>query len=165
MQIIRIISGGQTGADRAGLDFAINNGIKHGGWCPKGRRSEDGVIPSQYRLMQTDSPSYLVRTELNVKMGDATIVFTPLHHYSPGSDKTVTFAKRWGKPVIWLRGFPNVEADVKELKQFLEQHKPKILNVAGSRESSVEGIHDHVMNVLKQTLAKEPQAQDSSQGT
>jgi hypothetical protein len=61
--IQRIISGGQTGADRAALDFAIANGIAHGGWCPKGRKAENGVIPAKYALQETPSAAYLQRNE------------------------------------------------------------------------------------------------------
>ena len=71
-----IISGGQTGADRAGLDVALARGIKHGGWCPKGRKAEDGPLPPRYRLMETPSADYLVRTERNVERDGAGFGFT-----------------------------------------------------------------------------------------
>ena len=61
-----IVSGGQTGVDRAALDVAIAIGIEHGGWCPAGRLAEDGSVPSRYELRETDSAEYPVRTELNV---------------------------------------------------------------------------------------------------
>lgn len=66
MTITRIVSGGQTGADRAGLDAAIHCRLPHGGWCPKGRRAEDGTIPAKYQLRETPSKDYLARTEANV---------------------------------------------------------------------------------------------------
>src|SRR5262249_54793182 len=71
-----IISGGETGADRACLDWAIENGIPHGGWCPKGRKATDGELDSKYRLKETPSEKYLERTEWNVRDSDATVVFT-----------------------------------------------------------------------------------------
>ena len=70
----RIVSGGQTGVDRAALDVAIAIGIEHGGWCPAGRLAEDGVVPPQYDLRETDSNEYPVRTELNVADSDATLI-------------------------------------------------------------------------------------------
>ena len=72
----RIVSGGQTGADRAALDIAIRHGITHGGWCPKGRRAEDGPISCQYALTETPSEQYIQRTEWNVRDSDGTVVFT-----------------------------------------------------------------------------------------
>lgn len=65
--VIRIVSGGQTGADRAALDWAIANNVPHGGWCPKGRKAEDGAIPAHYALKETPSASYLQRTEWNMR--------------------------------------------------------------------------------------------------
>lgn len=73
--ITKIISGGQTGADRGGLDAAIHCGIPHGGWCPKGRIAEDGVIPADYYLNEMASPEYLPRTKANVVDSDATVIF------------------------------------------------------------------------------------------
>lgn len=80
----RIISGGQTGADRAGLDVAIRHGIPHGGWCPKGRRAETGRVPAKYRLKETPRPTYIQRTEWNVRDSDGTAIFTirPSGHHN-----------------------------------------------------------------------------------
>src|SRR5687768_1765349 len=73
---LKIISGGQTGADRAALDFAIAHGLGHGGWCPRGRRAEDGPIPDRYRLRETAEADYAVRTRENVMDSDATLIFS-----------------------------------------------------------------------------------------
>ena len=97
--IAKIISGGQTGADRAGLDAALARNLPHGGWCPRGRLAEDGRIASRYQLRQTESPAYAVRTERNVLDSDVTLVFT----FGPpqgGSAATVGFAARHHRP--WL---------------------------------------------------------------
>ena len=75
MPITKIISGGQTGADRGGLEAAIEYGIPHDGWCPKGRLAEDGVIPDKYELSEMASKSYLKRTEANVVDSDAIVIF------------------------------------------------------------------------------------------
>jgi len=76
MRILKIVSGGQTGADRAALDWAIRNGVPCGGWCPKGRRAEDGAIEAKYPLKESSSRSYLQRTEWNVGDSDGTVVFS-----------------------------------------------------------------------------------------
>src|SRR6266536_1910541 len=97
--VTRIVSGGQTGADRGGLDAAISLGIEHGGWCPAGRRAEDGAVPTRYRLRETLATDYSVRTQLNVREADGTIVFT---RGAPtgGSALTVEHARKLGRPVL-----------------------------------------------------------------
>lgn len=80
MRIEKVISGGQTGADRAALDAAIAAGIPHGGWCPRGRLAEDGRISSRYQLRETLSNGYPERTRLNVECADATLILFFSHH-------------------------------------------------------------------------------------
>ncbi|MCC6355238.1 MAG: putative molybdenum carrier protein [Verrucomicrobiae bacterium] len=96
--IEKIVSGGQTGADRAALDAAIALGIPHGGWCPKGRRAEDGRIPGRYRLAETPGANYLQRTEWNVRDSDGTVLFTLGKAATGGSRKTIEIARRLGGP-------------------------------------------------------------------
>ena len=93
----RVVSGGQTGVDRAALDAAIAVGLEHGGWCPRGRLAEDGVIPSEYQLRETWSADYPVRTEQNVRDSDGTLILGhgPLQG---GTDLTWRMAKRHAKP-------------------------------------------------------------------
>ena len=91
--IAKIISGGQTGADRGGLDAAIDSGVPHGGWCPKGRISEDGVIPAHYNLVETKSTAYPARTEANIVDAHCTVVFT-FGKPTGGSKKTVALAEK-----------------------------------------------------------------------
>ena len=95
-----IVSGGQTGADRAALDFAIAHHIRHGGWCPKGRLAEDGRISSIYQLRETPSDRYAERTEWNILDSDATVVFSVSTEVYSGTALTLQLAKRLGKP--WL---------------------------------------------------------------
>jgi hypothetical protein len=149
---IKIISGGQTGADRAGLDVAIARGIPHGGWCPKGRKSEDGPLPSHYLLTETPSASYLVRTERNAAESDATVIFT-LGALSGGSKRTADFAKKHGRPFlhIVLVGGHDTQA-AERLTAFVRLHRVGRLNVAGSRESKEPGIHARAFKVLELTL-------------
>src|SRR4051812_41309778 len=106
---ITIISGGQTGADRAALDFVIEHGLSHGGWCPRQRRAEDGVLLAKYLLHETPSSHYSQRTEWNLRDSDATVVFSIKARLTGGSRLTFELAKRLGKPVLHLS---RVEADV-----------------------------------------------------
>jgi hypothetical protein len=97
---VEIISGGQTGADRAALDWAIKHGIPHGGWCPKGRRSEDGPIDAKYQLQETPSNNYAQRTEWNVKDSDGTVIFSVRKRLSGNSSETLEFAIKHRKPYL-----------------------------------------------------------------
>ena len=144
----RIVSGGQAGADRAGLDWAILHGVDHGGWCPKGRRSEDGPIPAGYLLSETPLAGYLQRTEWNVRDSDATVIFTLTDALDGGSKKTAEFAEKRGRPCLHFR--PGVHP--KFLALFLARHRVTTLNVAGKRESAAPGIHRFVCQMLDQTL-------------
>lgn len=143
-----VISGGQTGADRAGLDWAIANGVKHGGWCPKGRRAEDGPIDERYQLVETEKPNYVDRTRRNVRDSDATLIFTMGEELTGGSKRTAEFARQLEKP--WLHFRPGVAP--KYITRFLLKHHVKTLNVAGQRESSAPGIGDLVRGALGQAL-------------
>src|SRR5690606_31296737 len=94
-----IISGGQTGVDRAALDAALALGIEHGGWCPLGRWAEDGRIPERYRLRETNSPDYAVRTCRNVDEADATLIVAPAPLIG-GTRLTYEYAVQTGKPCL-----------------------------------------------------------------
>lgn len=133
--IKKIVSGGQTGGDRAGLDFAIKMGIPHGGWCPKGRKAEDGAIPETYMLIETPSANYLQRTEWNVRDSDATVIFTMAGHLSGGSKRTAEFAAKHRKPCLHLPRHGGSHEPVLTLQRFVEANNVAVLNVAGSRAS------------------------------
>ncbi len=149
---IKFISGGQTGADRAGLDVAIARGLSHGGWCPKGRKAEDGPLPARYCLTETPSASYLVRTERNAAESDATVIFT-VGCLNGGSKRTAEFAKRHRRPFLHLSLVPGREPLAAEkLADFIRMHRVTSLNVAGSRESKAPGIHTLACSVLDITL-------------
>jgi len=134
--IKKIVSGGQTGADRAGLDVAIRWGFPHGGWCPKGRKAEDGTIGGQYQLLETPSASYLQRTEWNVCDSDATVIFTISSQLSGGSKRTAEFATKHCKPWIHLaRQAASHENPALILQRFVEENSIRELNIAGTRAS------------------------------
>src|SRR5262249_39434003 len=130
----RIVSGGQTGADRGGLDAAIALGLEHGGWCPAERGAEDGAVPSKYQLRETRSRDYAVRTQLNVRDSDGTVVFT---RGAPtgGSALTVAHAHELGRPVLHvdLAGVSAREA-AERVRAWCVVETIGVLNVAGSRE-------------------------------
>ncbi len=145
----RIISGGQTGADRGGLDAARDLGIPHGGWVPKGRRAEDGPVPRRYRLRETRSESYEERTERNVLWADGTAVFT-FGRPEGGSLLTLRLAAKHGKPRLHLdlRKLGPVAA-ARRLRSWLERKGVGTLNVAGSRESRAAGIRSLVWRIVQ----------------
>ncbi len=147
-----IISGGQTGSDRAALDAAIAMGVAHGGWCPLHRRAEDGRIPDHYELEECESSEYSVRTEYNVRDSDATIIFA--YGTTPGSMSTLRFTVEHNKPSLMpdLSKNHTDEELVRAVVRFIRHFKPKIINVAGSRESKAPGIHARVFKIMVEVL-------------
>lgn len=143
-----LVAGGQTGADRAALDWAVAESVRHGGWCPRGRGTEDGPLPDFYRLRETPGSGYLQRTEWNVRDSDATLVFTLSEKLDGGSKRTADCAERLGTP--WLHVRPCVHP--KFIARFPAQRHVTVLNVAGKRESSAPGIASLVRQVLAQAL-------------
>src|ERR1700751_3957397 len=107
MKAIKIVSGRQTGADRA----ALTHGVECGGWCLKGRKAEDGLIDPRYPLKETPSAAYLQRTEWNVRDGDATVVFSIAATLTGGSLKTVEFARKHNRPRLHPCAGDNAAAD------------------------------------------------------
>jgi hypothetical protein len=142
----KIVSGGQTGADRAALDWAISRGVPHGGWCPKGRKAEDGRIPDCYDLRETSTANYLQRTEQNVVDSDGTVIFTMKPELSGGSKRTAEFAAKHGKPLLHLS--PATPSARAVLRAFIETGRIKVLNVAGPRASNEPDI----ASLVKQNL-------------
>lgn len=140
--VSRIVSGGQTGADRAALDFALHLGIECGGWVPNGRMAEDGVIPACYpNLVETESDDPNIRTEFNVRDSDSTLLITrglPVG----GSAFTVEVAMRLGKPVFHVDlNRESMDQVVPQVCRWLQDLHPAILNVAGPRASEDHDIY------------------------
>jgi|KBSMisStaDraftv2_1062788.scaffolds.fasta_scaffold27257_7 hypothetical protein len=144
-RIEKIMSGGQMGADRAALDWAIENGISHGGWCPKGRRAEDGIIPERYQLGETPHPNYDQRTMWNVRDADATLIVTLSGELTGGTLLTAQCAKNIGRPCLHVMQTDDWR---QKISDFLEKHSIRILNVAGPRGSEAPGIERFVHEVL-----------------
>ena len=142
----KIVSGGQTGADIAGLDWAIARNIPYGGWCPKGRMTEAGVLDARYHLVETLESGYLPRTERNVAEADGTVIFSLSPVLTGGSLRTKMFAKTHHKPCAHIHpGLPHPED---ALRRFVDEQRIKVLNVAGPRGSKEPGVHAFVMRVL-----------------
>jgi Circularly permutated YpsA SLOG family len=155
LRTISIVSGGQTGADRAALDFAIQHGIAHDGWCPRGRMAEDGPIDRCYQLQETPTRRYAERTEWNVRDSDATVVFTIAEAVSGGTALTVDLAARLGKPCLQLSresGLAPAEY-AGLLLEFLAAPNVERLNIAGPRASQEPEIAAFVRGVLERALA------------
>lgn len=149
--VTRIVSGGQTGVDRGALDAAIGLGIEHGGWCPRGRLAEDGVIPEQYALTETRSYAYRVRTERNVLDSDATLILYK-RTISGGTQFTRYMAMRHGKPFLAV----NLEAHYRteDVRRWIERYRVRTLNVAGPRESTSPGIQELSRQLLMELLGE-----------
>ena len=145
----KVISGGQTGVDRAALDVALKLGIPCGGWCPKGRKAEDGPIDPKYPLKETKSAQYQFRTLANVMEADGTLILT-FGTPSGGTAFTIEAALKHKKHylVIDLKRKPNPSM----VRDWANMLKIGILNVAGPRESKIPGIYEQAKNLLKGIL-------------
>ena len=145
----KVISGGQTGVDRAALDVALELGVPAGGWCPKGRKAEDGSLAFRYPLTETPSEEYWQRTEWNVRDADGTLVLTR-GAPTEGTAYTIEVAKKLGKPclVLDLTEAPNESA----VKDWADEHEVRVLNVAGPRESKCPGIYAQAAQFLRKAL-------------
>jgi hypothetical protein len=148
----KIVSGGQTGVDRAALDVALDLGLTCGGWCPRGRKAEDGPLPSCYPLTETPTAEYPQRTEWNVRDSDGTLVLTQ-GKADRGTALTIELAGRLGKPclVLDLAALPTAE----EVLAWSAEHKVRVLNVAGPRERKSPGIHGAATAFLHSILGLE----------
>jgi predicted Rossmann fold nucleotide-binding protein DprA/Smf involved in DNA uptake len=142
-KIKTIVSGGQTGADRAAFDFALENGIEIGGFVPKGRRAEDGKISADYpNLTETATRNYAERTELNVKNSDATLIVSHASLTS-GSLLTKKFAEKYQKPFLHIDFLEStIEESAEKTRKWLASINCKRLNIAGSRASTDPEIYE-----------------------
>jgi len=151
----KIVSGGQTGADRAALDFALGHGMAVGGWVPKGRLAEGGVIPDRYvGLIETDSAELALRTVLNVRDSDATLILShgPL---TGGSLLTLREAAATGRPLLHIDFNQLSLAEAAErLRAWLRELRPSTLNVAGPRASQDSRIAGTTERVLELALCE-----------
>ena len=136
MTRLKIVSGGQTGVDRTALDIALALGLPVGGWCPKGRRAEDGVIPDCYPLVETLERNYQVRTRRNIEDSDGTLILK-LGALDGGTALTVAYARQIGKPCRVVALETGIEPAA--FRAWLDEHRIAVLNVAGPRERQRSG--------------------------
>jgi hypothetical protein len=157
---LRIVSGGQTGVDRAALEFALSRGWPHGGWCPHGRRTEAGPLEARYQLRETPSADYRQRTEWNVRDSDGTVIFSLAPQLTGGSAATAECACHLGKP--WLHLTAVTPRAAHRLVEFVTTHGIKILNVAGPRASEEPEIDGFVRRTLEEAFPTDRQSAATS---
>ena len=145
-----IVSGGQTGVDRGALDASIELGIPHRGWCPKGRRAEDGLIPARYNMQEMKDSQYWKRTEKNVLDSDGTLVF-PGNCESRGTALTIRLARKHGRPLAVVQ-IDDTGAD-RTVASWISSENIGVMNVAGPRESGSPGICSQTRKFLLRILA------------
>lgn len=149
MQVKKIVSGGQTGADRAALDFAIEYGIDHGGWVPEGRLAEDGAIPERYRLRELAGGGYAARTEKNVTDADGTLIVSR-GELTGGSLLTRQMAEKHARPCLHVHmgRIPLFESAI-DVYEWIVAHGIGVLNVAGPRASKDPFVYEMTRNLLE----------------
>jgi len=147
----RIVSGGQTGVDRAALDAARALGVPCGGWCPKGRLAEDGRLPERYPLVETPSDDYAQRTEWNVRDSDGTLI---LYRgvLTGGSALTARLAERYDRPSLALD--LQTSPDPLAIREWIAKNQIRALNVAGPRDSGAPGLYEQARELLAAVLAE-----------
>ena len=150
VRVEKIVSGGQTGVDRAALDVALAMGIECGGWCPRHRRAEDGRIPDRYPLSETSSASYSQRTRRNVRDSDGTLILLDGEPRG-GTLLTQRTAVERGKPCLLVDVSGPLSAE--EIRTWLSAHGIQVLNVAGPRESQSPGITLAATQLLHEVLS------------
>ena len=147
-ETMKIVSGGQTGVDRAALDAALECGFSAGGWCPKGRIAEDGIISEKYPLRELDRSGYKARTKQNVLDSDGTaIIYFGI--LSGGTEQTLLFCIREKKPYVLIDGeIVPFERAVQMIKGFVAQKAISVLNMAGPRASKTPDAYSYTKKVL-----------------
>jgi len=144
--MMKIISGGQSGVDRAALDFCLNKNINCGGWCPKGRKSEEGRIPDIYPLTETKTTDYEERTRLNVMDSDGTMIIF-MDNMDTGTILTKTLLIELKKPFLLVNLSNKIKPE--SIIKWIENNHIKILNIAGPRESNQPGIYQLTLEFLR----------------
>ena len=150
MTPIAIVSGGQTGVDRAALDTAAAWRWPGRGWCPAGRRAEDGPISHRYALKETPLPDYIQRTRWNVRDSDGTLILGSAAD-SPGTSATIAATCEFGKPIMQV-AWDHRDA-ARAIADWMRKYNIRTLNVAGPRESEVPGAYQRTQAILNALFA------------
>lgn len=149
---MKVVSGGQTGVDRAALDAALDCGIDAGGWCPEGRASEDGVIPDKYPVMELPNSGYRQRTKRNVVDSDGTVIIY-FGYPSGGTEQTIVFCIKEKKPYVLIDAEElNIDRASKKIKEFINQYSITVMNVAGPRAGGESRAYEYAKNVMLKTI-------------
>jgi hypothetical protein len=149
---VKIISGGQTGVDRAALDVALKRGIDAGGWCPAGRLDEFGRIPDRYPLKELDRGGFTERTLQNVKDSEGTVIIYP-GQLSGGTEQTVRFcAQEQRSHDLIDASTMSVKEAAQAISDLVRENKIDILNVAGPRQSEWADGYDYAFRALDEFL-------------
>ena len=148
--IEKVVSGGQTGVDRAALDTTLELEISCGGWCPKGRQAEDGPLDGTYPLQETPSSRYTQRTEWNVRDSDGTLVLYR-ELLTGGSARTVELAQKYDRPCLVLDLSTKLARET--ILEWINRYQIRILNIAGPRESGSPGIYQEAYQLLCEVLS------------
>src|SRR5258705_6776774 len=143
--------------DRAGLDFAIEQGLENGGYVPRGRKAEDRRIDDRYNLVELSTSSYPARTRRNIEESDGTVIFSLNRRLSGGTKLTLDLANKLGKPVLHIYDTrkerisnpDSLRLEIQALTDFLRSNKIAVLNVAGPRESKEPGVYKWTLNMLR----------------
>lgn len=150
-----LISAGQAGAERAVLEWATENQVEHAGWCPQGRRAEDGVIPTFYKLRETRTRNYAEAIDQNVRDSDATLIITLSRKLTGALKNTIDTAKRARKPLLHIsKSVPLVE-NARRLRDFLADEQIVRLHVTGSRASDEPEIEEFVSALFTELASLE----------
>ena len=149
---LKIISGGQTGVDRGALDAALEYGFVCGGWCPKGRKAEDGIIDPRYPLVETASAEYIVRTRQNIIDSDGSLIIF-YGELEGGTARTLEFCQQLNKPCYLIDATVlSPEQAAEKIKVFVRENAIKSINVAGPRASKQPHAHTYTRQVILSLL-------------
>lgn len=149
----KIISGGQTGVDRAALDAALANNVACGGWCPAGRRAEDGLLATRYPLNELPGAGYRGRTEQNVIDSDGTAIIY-FGRLFGGSEETLIFCRRHRRPCLLVDGKTHKTGEAAAtIRNFIVSHSIERLNVAGPRASDAPEAYRYTLQVINEVLS------------
>ena len=164
--ISKIVSGGQTGVDRGALEAALDLGFSYGGYIPKGRRAEDGMVPLKFAAMTEDTrKDYLHRTELNVINSDATLILSRTKEQTGGTKRTIEFCEKHGRP-YWIEN-PDSPSETDRGLEFIYWIEATLqwgctINVAGPKETKAPGIERATYQYIKRVLLEPCNANTST---
>ena len=149
---MKIVSGAQTGVDRAALDAALESHAEVGGWCPEGRLSEDGTIPEMYPVTELPNSGYRQRTKQNVIDSEGTVIIY-FGYPTGGTEQTISFCIKERKPYVLIDAEEfSIERASRKISKFVSEYSVSIMNVAGPRASGEPRAYEYARKVIKNVL-------------